>query len=322
MRVLVTGGAGFIGSHTVECLVAEGHEVIVDDNLTNGALHNLAGLGSRIERVIGEILDFPALQRAMSGCDAVIHLAAIVSVGQSIADPLPAHAINATGTLNVFEAARRHGIRRVVYASSAAVYGASLALPLDETEPHSPLSPYAAQKGLAEIYASLYHQLHGLSPVGLRYFNVFGPRQNPASPYSGVLSRFMAALAGGGGVTVHGDGRQSRDFVYVKDVARANYLALHAPEIAGGEVVNIGTGRSTTLLEAYDALVGLLDAPPTPPRFEGARPGDIRHSQARTERARFLLGFRANSPFATALAETFAWVRMAEREDVAGVILT
>ncbi|MDB5099024.1 MAG: UDP-glucose 4-epimerase [Cyanobacteria bacterium RYN_339] len=305
MHIFVTGGAGFIGSHTVDLLEAEGHQVRIFDDLSTGSLGNLA----HHDNVIwGDVLDAEALTAAMAGCDAVLHLAAVVSVPDSIVRPAHAHATNATGTLNVLEAARRNGIRRVVLASSAAVYGANQRLPLEEQEPPMPLSPYAVQKWENEAYARCYADLHGLRPICLRYFNVFGPRQDPASPYSGVLSRFLAAVATGAPVTINGDGAQSRDFVYVGDVARANVLALTAPFEVGGAVLNVGTGTAVTVLEAYEAIRALAGGG-AEPTFGPERRGDVRHSLAAIGQAEALLGYKPRQAFGEGLARTLAWAR-------------
>ncbi len=310
MRVFVTGGAGFIGSHTVAHLIAHGVDVRIYDDLSTGALENLRRLEEREQFVRGDILDYEALRAAMHGCDAVIHLAAIVSVPASVSRAAHTHAVNATGTLNVLEAARAEGIRRVVLASSAAVYGDGGAEPLAEDLAPCARSPYAAQKWLNEAYADIYARVHGLSPICLRYFNVYGPRQSPQSPYSGVLSRFMAAAAARRPVTIHGDGQQTRDFVFVKDVARANWHALIAPPTTAGEVYNIGTGSNVSVIEAYHAIVRRLgEAPPVGPVFEPARVGDVRHSCAAVGRARDQLGFSARVSLPDGLGATLAWLR-------------
>jgi UDP-glucose 4-epimerase len=289
----------------VDLLLAEGHAVRIFDDLSTGSLDNLPHHG---DVVWGDILDMEALVAAMAGCDAVLHLAAVVSVPDSIARPERAHGINATGTLNVLEAARRNGIRRVVLASSAAVYGANQRLPLDEAEAPMPLSPYAVQKWQNEAYARCYADLHGLKPICLRYFNVFGPRQDPASPYSGVLSRFLAAVVAEAPVTIHGDGGQSRDFVDVADVARANVLALTAPIEVGGLVANVGSGRAVTVLEAYEAIRALAGGG-ADPTFGPARAGDVRHSLANIELAGRQLGYQPRHAFGEGLARTLAWAR-------------
>jgi UDP-glucose 4-epimerase len=225
----------------------------------------------------------------------------------SIQRPHFAHEVNATGTLNVLEAARYLGIDRVVIASSAAVYGAPHHLPLAEDDPVEPLSPYAAQKWLAEAYARTYAELHGMSPICLRYFNVFGPRQDPASPYSGVLSRFIGSALAGEEATIHGDGRQTRDFVYVQDVARANVRALLAPEPAPGLLFNVGTGRAVSVAEAH-GLIARLTGAPAAGRAPG-RAGDVPHSRADITRARRLLGYEPKVAFEAGLEATLAWAQ-------------
>lgn len=314
MKVFVTGGAGFIGSHSTEELIKSGADVRVFDNLSTGSLDNMRRLEEREQFVLGDILDLDALTAAMAGCDAVLHLAAVVSVPLSIAHPEHAHAVNATGALNVLEAARKNGIKRVVMASSAAVYGANQELPLPESAPPQPLSPYAAQKWQNEAYAKVYSDLHGLETVCLRYFNVFGPRQDPSSPYSGVLSRFIAATSAGEAVTIFGDGAQTRDFVYVADVARANALALRAPAV-GGQVLNIGAGKGVSVLEAYTEIQRLAMGARVDPTFGPARAGDVRHSLADIRRATERLGYRPTHSFAAGLDLTLAWMRARRPHD-------
>lgn len=302
MRIFVTGGAGFIGSHTVETLLGNGLEVTVFDNLSSGSRENLPSETRFFE---GDVRDHEALLQGMEGCQAVLHLAALVSVPESIRFPQFAHAVNATGTLNVLEAAREHGIARVVMASSAAVYGENSDLPLREEAQLSSLSPYAAQKRLGEVYAGIYAQLHGMSPIALRYFNVYGPRQNPASPYSGVLSRFIRASVSGELVTVFGDGQQTRDFVYVKDVAQANMKALLA-EAKGSHILNVGTGLATPVLGAYEVIQRQVGAS-LHPDFAPPRAGDIRHSCASIEKARQLLGYDPVHSFEEGILHTVRW---------------
>jgi UDP-glucose 4-epimerase len=309
MKVFVTGGAGFIGSHTVERLLALGLDVTIYDDLSTGTLANVERLGGKAALVVGDILDAEALKVAMAGHDAAINLAAVVSVPLSLSEPDRAHAINATGALNVLEAARAHGIGRVVLASSAAVYGASQDLPLREEVSPAPLSPYAAQKWLNEAYARIYADVHGMRPVALRYFNVYGPRQDPASPYSGVLSRFIEAANGTGTATVNGDGEQTRDFVYVGDVARANCLALLAPEEVAGAVVNVGSGRATSIMEAWKTIARLAGRGGLLPNQGPERAGDVRHSLADVTRARELLRFEAETSLKDGLAATLAWLQ-------------
>ncbi len=311
MRVLVTGGAGFIGSHSVEALLAEGHEPVVIDDLSTGHARNLTP-GVRLIRA--SILDARALAEAIAGCETVLHLAAIVSVPLSLERPLDCHAVNATGSLQVLEAAHRAGVRRVVQASSAAVYG-EVEPPIGEFAPLVPLSPYGLQKRMAEEYGRLYGLHHGLEVISLRYFNVYGPRQDPRSPYSGVLSRFADALARGEPTVIFGDGQQTRDFVFVGDVARANLLALTAPGSFAGEAFNLGAGRAISVLEAHAAIRAAVaresdtarpgGAPAhLPLRHEPARSGDIRHSLARVDAARERLGWQARVPFGEGISRT------------------
>lgn len=311
MRILVTGGAGFIGSHTVEALLARDLAVTVYDDFSTGKRENLpqnSAKSARLDVIKGDVRDYADVVRAMTGCDAVLHLAAVVSVPLSIQRPHFTHEVNATGTLNVLEAARHLGIDRVVTASSAAVYGVPQQLPLPESAMVQALSPYAAQKWLAEAYSRSYAELHGMNPVCLRYFNVFGPRQDPASPYSGVLSRFIGALVAGEGVTIHGDGQQTRDFVFVEDVARANVAALLAPEQAPGAVFNVGTGHAITVTRAYEAIATALGGAPQP-AYGPARAGDVPHSRAEVSAAREALGFEAEVGFEEGLQATVDWAR-------------
>ncbi len=286
MHVLVTGGAGFIGSHSVEALLQEGARVTVFDNLSTGKRANVPE-DERVELIEGDIRDAADVQRAMRGVTHVLHLAAQVSVRASLEDPPHSASHNIAGFLNIVHAARSTGPIRLVYASSAAVYGAPEALPLDEESPCRPTSPYGLEKLIDDQYAALYRSLYGASALGLRYFNVYGPRQDPSSPYAGVISRFAACIASGAPLTVFGDGQQTRDFVYVGDVARANVAAL-ASSASG--VVNVGTGTSVTLLQLIDALACCAGRTPQV-RFDPPVAGDIRHSAMRPARMREALGF-------------------------------
>lgn len=275
MNILVTGGAGFIGSHSVGALLAEGAQVRVLDNFTSGKRDNLAA-HPNLQIVEGDIRDAESVDQAMVGITHVLHLAAQVSVPASVADPVGSSQHNLRGFLNVLDAARRAGVKRFVYASSAAVYGAPEKLPLDEASPVAPLSPYGLEKYINDQYAALYRQLYQLSSLGLRYFNVYGPRQDPASPYAGVISRFASAMATGDTLRVFGDGGQTRDFIFVKDVAQLNKRALMG-DVDG--VCNIATGHSVTLLELIDTLAQCAACTPQI-RHEPPASGDIRHSSA------------------------------------------
>ena len=286
MHVLVTGGAGFIGSHSVEALLQEGARVTVLDNLSTGKRANLPD-DERMELIEGDIRNAASVRSAMRGVTHVLHLAAQVSVRQSLEDPAQSASHNVAGFLNVAEAARTAGSVRLVYASSAAVYGAPESLPLEEESPCRPTSPYGLEKLIDDQYAALYRSLYGTSALGLRYFNVYGPRQDPASPYAGVISRFAACLKADAVLAVFGDGRQTRDFVFVGDIARANVAALRS---SCEGVINVGTGTSVSLLQLIDALAFCAARAPEV-RFDSPVPGDIRDSAMRPERMRALLGF-------------------------------
>src|SRR4051812_13130561 len=299
MTVLVTGGAGFIGSHVVERLLAAGREVRVLDNLSSGRRENLTGAGEA-ELIEGDVRDRPAVAGALAGCEAVVHLAALVSVQASIADPLASQAINVAGTLNVLLEAHAAGVRRVVFASSAAVYGPHVELPAREDAAPAPISPYGADKLAGEGYCSALGEVLGLETVVLRYFNVFGPRQDPGSEYAAVIPKFVEAFRAGRPPTIFGDGEQSRDFVSVADVARANLLALDATE--AGFTANVARGEPVTLNELVAALRELTGSD-LQAVHAGPRPGDIRHSTAAVEVAERALGFRAEVSLADGLRE-------------------
>ena len=305
---LVTGGAGFIGSHLVEALTAAGGRVRVFDDFSTGLRANLAGFNPAPEVVDGTLTDPAAVARAVSDCEVVFHLAAVASVAKSVEDPDLTHAVNVTGTVNVLDAARRAGVRRVVYAGSASAYGgASDPEGQDEDTPLCTLSPYAATKLAGEYYCQAFAASYGLETVRLRFFNVFGPRQRPDSPYSGVIAIFAAALAAGRGLTVHGDGLQSRDFVAVADVARALILAAETPGVSG-RVYNVGTGGSVTLLDLIAALNRQLRTAAVP--LHGpTRLGDIRHSRARIARIARDLGYAPRVSFEEGLRRTLEWSR-------------
>lgn len=290
-RILVTGGAGFIGSHTIDLLLSQGHQVTVLDNLSSGQLKNLDLKHPNLSFIEGDILEYPLLEELIDVNDAVLHLAAIASVPLSIEDPIYTFQVNTQGLLHVLQAiqkARRE--IRLVYASSAAVYGNLSILPCRDDLPLSglPLSPYALQKIHAENYADLYQRLHGVKSLGLRYFNVYGKRQDPTSPYSGVISRFLDAYRNEGKVTIFGDGQQSRDFIYVNDVAIANALALQS-DYHG--ILNIATGEPQTLLQLVEYIQEAGDHA-LAPFFEPARFGDIQSSFGSTKNASQTLGFK------------------------------
>lgn len=305
MKVLVTGGAGFIGSHLTEALLVEGYDVTVFDNLSTGKRQNLAGLP--VEFIEGDLADFEALQRAMAGCELVFHQAAMVSVPRSIAEPFLNHQSNVTGTFHVFEAARQAQVRRVIYASSAAVYGAEPTLPKKESSPIAPLSPYGAAKSMAELYAAAYAAVYPpLECVGLRYMNVFGPRQDPASPYSGVLSIFCQAALNNHPCTIFGDGEQTRDFVYVTDVVQANVLAATQPLPHPVAVYNVGRGQQTSLNQIV-ALLGELSALPLTCHYAAKRPGDVRHSVADISLIQQDLAYVPRVTLRNGLSETLKW---------------
>jgi UDP-N-acetylglucosamine/UDP-N-acetyl-alpha-D-glucosaminouronate 4-epimerase len=293
--VLVTGAAGFIGSHLVDGLLASGASVRALDNFSTGRRENLsfvdalpAATRARYTLIEGDIRDAALIAGAVRGVDGVLHHAALPSVARSVADPLEAHDVNVTGTVRLLWAAHAAGARRVVIASSSAVYGEGEGLPKREDMPLDLQSPYAVTKAVCETYAHTFARLYGLETVCLRYFNVYGPRQNPHSDYAAVVPAFITRLLAGQAPTVYGDGQQSRDFTYVSDVVAANLAALRVAGLAG-RVMNIGCGTRYTLNELLHALGPIAGA--TPPRFEPPRPGDVRDSQADIARARTLMGF-------------------------------
>jgi UDP-glucose 4-epimerase len=305
---LVTGGAGFIGSHLVEALTAAGHTVRVFDNLSTGLASNLEHISPAPAIVTGCLTDAAAVERAVEGCEVVFHLAALASVAKSVEDPILNHAVNATGTLNVLNAARKAGVRRVVYAGSASAYGgADDPAGQDESTPLCALSPYAAAKLVGEFYCQSFAAVYPLETVRLRFFNVFGPRQRADSPYSGVIAIFTAMLLAGRTPVVHGDGLQSRDFVYVADVAKALMLAATTPGVSG-RIYNVGTGGSVNLLQLVDALNAVLGTNAVPSHGP-PRAGDVRHSRAKIDAIRKDLGYEPSVSFADGLRRTLDWYR-------------
>lgn len=299
---LVTGGAGFIGSHLVEALLARGDVVRVLDDFSTGNAANLAAVRERVQLIHGSITAADAVEAAVAGCDFVFHLAALPSVTKSVEDPLASHEIGATGSLRVLDAARRAKVRRVVYAASSSAYGDQPGDVRRETDALLPLSPYAAAKLAGEHYCQCCTAVYGLETVRLRFFNVFGPRQDAKSPYSGVISLFSAAMAKGQAPTIYGDGLQTRDFVYVADVVQALVKAAAAPQ-AVGKVYNIGNGQSVTILDLVGHLNALLGAK-LQPVFAPPRAGDVRHSLADISLARRELGYAPAISFRDGLART------------------
>ncbi len=287
---LITGGCGFIGSHIAEALVADRVKVRVFDNFSSGKLENLKGFGDGIEVIRGDVCDPEALSAAMKGVSHVFHEAALVSVSVSVEKPIDNDSINIRGTLNVLQAARAAKVKRVVFATSAAVYGNNPVLPKREDMLPEPESPYALGKLTGEYYLKLFSSLYGVETVALRYFNVFGPRQDGKSMYSGVISRFTDDLRSGRTPTIFGDGQQTRDFVYVKDVVQANLLAMRSAKVGHGEVFNVATGKTVSLLQLLDALKKIMGVQ-VEPIFKEARAGDIKHSLADISKIQAALGY-------------------------------
>ena len=303
---MVTGGAGFVGSHIAAALAAAGARVRVLDDLSTGHLENLEEIGGDVEFVRGGLTEPEALERALRGVEVVFHEAAIPSVPRSVEDPEATHRSSVEGTFALLVAARRAGVRRVVYAASSSAYGDQPTLPKAEEMRPEPLSPYAAAKLVGEYYCQVWSRVYGFETVSLRYFNVFGPRQDPSSQYSGVISRFISALASGGRPVIYGDGEQSRDFTYVSNVVDGN---LHAAEStqAVGRVVNVATGRRTTLNELLEALKKITGRTDVEAEYREARIGDVRHSLADITRARDLLGYEPTVGLEEGLRKTIEW---------------
>ena len=308
-KYLVTGAAGFIGSNIVEELVNRGQEVRALDNLSTGRISNLEPFMPKIELVRGDVTDPETVAAAMAGIDYVLHQAALPSVPRSVEEPFASHEANATGTLNVLIAARDARVKRVVYASSSSAYGNSPALPKQEDMPTSPLSPYAVNKLAGEHYCRVFTLVYGLPTVALRYFNVFGPRQDPTSQYAAVIPAFIKAMLAGKQPVIYGDGQQSRDFTYVSNVVSANLLACERDE-ASGSAINIACGERITLLDLVSEINRHLGTS-IEPRFEPERQGDVKHSLADITRAKELLGYRTVVPFGEGLGKTIEYLRSA-----------
>jgi nucleoside-diphosphate-sugar epimerase len=308
-RYLVTGGAGFIGSALVRGILAAGEDrVTVVDNLLTGHEQNLSEVRDRVDLRNVDIRDYGQVQDALRGSEIVFHLAAIPSVPRSIADPVPSHECNIDGTFNVFQAAKTSGVKRVVYAASSSAYGDTLVLPKVETMNPRPKSPYALQKLVGEYYANIFHSAFGVETVALRFFNVYGPRQDPNSPYSGVLSIFMRCILEGRAPTLHGDGEQSRDFTYVEDVVGLLLKASRAGSHALGNVYNAGNGNRYTLNQVWHTLCDLTGVR-IEPQYGPPRAGDVRDSQADTTAAVRDLGHEPQFTLEEGLRRTFAWYK-------------
>lgn len=309
-KVLVTGIAGFIGSSIARALLAEGAEVRGVDNLSTGNAKNIEEIVQKIDFQNADILDRDAMNKACAGVDYIFHEAAIPSVPVSIQDPIGTNETNLNGTLNVLEAARNAGVKRLVYAASSAAYGDSPEMPKKETMLPAPISPYAVQKLTGEYYLTSYAKMYGLETVSLRYFNIFGPRQDPTSQYSGVLARFISQMLAGTAPTIFGDGQTSRDFTYIDNVVSANLLAAKAPSHVSGKVFNIATGQSITLLQAYEEVKRIAG-------YSGElhwlaeREGDIKHSIADISLAKSELGYSTVTNFADGLEKTIGWYKEA-----------
>jgi nucleoside-diphosphate-sugar epimerase len=302
IRVLITGGGGFIGSHVVDRCLAEGHEVRVLDNFATGRRENLVHVADDVELVEGDVQSYERVHRAIKGCDVVLHQAALPSVPRSIEDPLASNASNVTGTLNVLSAGRDNEVRRIVYASSSSIYGQNPTLPKTEDLAPAPLSPYAVAKHAGEAYCRSFYHVYGLETVSLRYFNVFGPRQDPLSQYAAVIPNFISAVLSGHRPTIYGDGEQSRDFTYIDNVVEGNLLALTADGIAG-QTYNLAAGERVSLnrlIEELEQVVGK----PIEPEYAPARAGEVKHSQADIQRAKAHLGYRPLVTFRDGLSRT------------------
>jgi nucleoside-diphosphate-sugar epimerase len=303
---LVTGGAGFIGSHVVHSLLARGQSIRVVDDFSSGLRENVPAAPA-VDLVDGDLADPDVATRAVAGCQYVIHLAAIPSVPRSVKEPVRTNRANVDGTLNVLVAARDAHVKRVVFAGSSAAYGDTPTLPKHEDMPPNPLSPYALHKIIGEQYCQLFTRLYGLETVTTRFFNVFGPRQQPGSPYSGVISLFIEAIVAGRAPTIYGDGQQTRDFTFVSDVVNGILRSCDAPNVAG-EIINVAAGRRVSLLELLETLQEIAGRRVTPV-FADARQGDVRDSQADISKAQRLLDFTVNVPFRNGLEQTVDWFR-------------
>jgi UDP-glucose 4-epimerase len=308
MDYLVTGGAGFIGSNIAEHLVGRGRSVRVFDNFSTGKRDNVRSFADKAEIVEGDLRDPRSIRQAVKSARFVLHLGAMPSVTRSVDDPATTHEANVTGTLNLLLAAREAGVQRVVFTSSSSVYGDTPTLPKHEAMTPSPLSPYAVHKITGEYYCRIFWQLYGLETLSLRYFNVFGPRQDPQSQYAAVIPRFISAILKDQSPTIFGDGKQTRDFSHVENIIDANVLACQAPKEALGESFNIACGGRVSLLDLVDTVNKILGKN-VKPKLDPPRPGDILHSQAAISKAEKLLGWKPRINFADGIAKTIAWYR-------------
>lgn len=305
-NALVTGGAGFIGSHIVEELLRRGHHVRVLDNFSTGKRENLVNIQQKIELIEGDLTDGNVVSQAVRGMDYVFHLGAIPSVVRSVENPFQSHQANVLGTLNVLLACRENKIKRLVYSSSSSLYGDQPILPKEESMKPDPLSPYAGTKLAGEQYCSIFYATYGIPTVSLRYFNVFGPKQDPTSLYSAVIPRFIDCSLDGKPPTIYGDGKQTRDFTYIEDVVEANLRASEAPPKALGRAYNIAGGKSVSLLELLSEIQAIIGCT-VAPVFEPPRPGDVRDSLAAIERAKKDLNFQPRFTLAEGLKKTVEW---------------
>ncbi|MEW5755450.1 MAG: NAD-dependent epimerase/dehydratase family protein [Pseudomonadota bacterium] len=307
MQILVTGGAGFIGSNLVDVLLQDGYRVRVIDNLSTGKLENLPLHHANLEFINGDITDKALIDDVALGVDKIVHLAAIASVQASVDDPIATHRANFDGTLNLLAAAQNHGINKFIYASSAAVYGDVKTLPVPESAALAPLTPYAADKLAGEYYLDFYVRQFGLNALAFRFFNIYGPRQDPSSPYSGVISIFTERAKKGLPITIFGDGEQTRDFVFIGDLVKVLVKGLEFP-VSGFHVMNVGNGSGTSLLEMVSTIESIVGHE-IEKKFANARPGDIRHSRANIDRLRELLGTAPVTPLRKGLEALIASLR-------------
>ena len=302
---LVTGGAGFIGSNLARKLAADGINVRVLDDFSTGKRENIAGIEG-LEVIEGSLLDSDCVKKALEGAEYVLHQAAIPSVPRSIADPLKSNEANVTGTLNLLEAARASGVKRFVFAASSSAYGDTEVLPKVENMPPDPLSPYAVGKYTGELYARVFASIYKLPTVSLRYFNIFGPYQDPASEYAAVIPKFIQLMLKGESPVIYGDGEQSRDFTYIDNAVEANLLACRSGKVGAGEVINVACGERYSLNDLVQILNEIMGTG-IEPLYSEARPGDVKHSLADITRARELLGYKAGVDFREGLKRTVEW---------------